>query len=342
MISKNKVIDLAAAIRDFPDRFLAALDSVLDRRGRHRLRNGPLAILLLAPALTFLGFFGVAPLFYAVYMSFFRIRGGQSDFLAWGNYGEALGGGAFWNSFSVTFYYALGTVPITLLLSFIVANGLFRIARMRGTFRTLYFLPYVTSVVAAAMIWRVLLEPRIGVANQFLSLVGIPAQQWLLEPRGILHILTNGFIPHTIGPSLSLCCVMLFEIWHSSGFMIVLLLAGLTAIPRELEDAARIDGANWFQVARNVTLPLLSPTVFFLAIVSVIKSFQAFSSFYALTGTGRGPLDTTQNLTVYVYTNFYEYQRLGYGAAVATLLCLTIVTLTLVQWRLVGRRVYYQ
>jgi ABC-type sugar transport system permease subunit len=124
--------------------------------------------------------------------------------------------------------------------------------------------------------------------------------------------------------------------------MIVIFLAGLTAIPRELEESARIDGAGTLQVIRNIVLPLLSPTLFFLGIVSVVRSFQAFNSFYALTGNGRGPLDTTQNMTVYIYTTFYENQRWGYGAAVATLLCIAIIGLTLVQWRYVGRRVHYQ
>jgi len=139
-----------------------------------------------------------------------------------------------------------------------------------------------------------------------------------------------------------LCGVMLFEIWHGSGFMIVIFLAGLSAIPRELEEAARIDGAGPFQVVRKVTLPLLSPTIFFLAIVSVIKSFQAFNSVFALTGDGHGPLDTTQNVTVYIYSQFYEFHRWGYGTAVAALLCLAIMTLTVVQWRFVGRKVHYE
>ena len=99
---------------------------------------------------------------------------------------------------------------------------------------------------------------------------------------------------------------------------------------------------NWFQATHNVTLPILSPSIFFLAVVSLIKAFQSFNGFYALTGNGRGPLDTTQNMTVYIYATFYEYGRWGYGAAVASLLCLGIISLTLLQWRLIGRRVHYE
>ncbi len=306
-------------------------------------RDTRLAVLLLTPAFAILGMFGVGPLFYAIYLSLFRmLRGGAKSFVGASNYSEALGNEDFWNSFFVTAYYALGTVPVTLVLSFFIAAGLYRIGRFRGTLRTLFFLPYVTSVVASAMIWRVLLDPTSGVANQLIGITGLPAQKWLLEPRGVLHIVTGGAVDMGVGPSLALCCVIAFDIWISSGFMVVVLLAGLSAVPRELEEAARIDGATWWQSARNVTLPMLSPTLMFLAIVSLIRAFQAFSSFFALTGNGRGPLDTTQNLTVYLYANFYEYGRLGYGAAVATLLCVALALLTVVQWRVFSRKVYYR
>ena len=321
---------------------LAFLDNHFDRWRHGPTGDGPLAALLLFPVIVILGAFGIAPLFYAVFLSFQKMRGNEASFVGFANYREALFGEPLWDSFLVTLYFAIGTVPVAMAISFLIASALFRIQRFRGILRTVYFLPYITSVVAAATIWRVLLNPRAGIANKALSWFGIAEQQWLLEPRGLLAIVTNGFVPNDVGPSLSLCCVMLFEIWHSSGFMIVVLLAGLSAIPRDLEDAARIDGANWWQLTRTVTLPMLSPTLFFLSIVSVIKSFQAFSSFYALTGDGRGPLDTTQNLTVYIFSNFYEFQRLGYGAAVATFLCTAIVALTALQWRLVGKRVYYQ
>lgn len=324
------------------DACLQAIDTRIERSVPRRFRDAPLAALLLAPALALLGVFGLFPLFNAVYLSLFELRTDGQQFVGLAHYGEALGGAPFWSSFIVTLTFCAITVPAAMALSFLVASALFRITRFRALYRTLYFLPYVTSVVAAAMVWRALYEPSFGAVNQMLGLLGLPAQQWLIEPRGLLSILTNGAISHDIGPSLALCCVMLFQIWHTVGFMTVVLLAGLTAVPQELEDAARIDGASWIQRTRHVTLPLLSPTLFFLGIVGVIGSFQAFNSFYALTGNGRGPLDTTQSMTVYIYTNFYEYGRLGYGSAVAVLLCLIIVGFTLLQWRAMGRKVYYR
>lgn len=319
---------------------LAHFDSLIDRAPKTR-SHSVVAVLFLIPALGILLAFGLIPMAYAVYMSLYDLTGVESRYIGAGHYQEALTGESFQNSFLVTVYYALGTVPLTLILSFLIALGLFRIQSFQGVLRTAFFLPYVTSTVAAAMIWRVLLEPTYGVANQLFAWVGLPAQRWLLEPRGVLYLATDGFIPADFGPSLALCCVILFEVWRSTGFMVVVFLAGLAAVPKELEDAARVDGASAFRTMRAVTIPLLSPTIFFLAVVGVIGAFQAFSSFYALTG-GRGPLNTTQNLTVYIYSNLYESGRLGYGAAVSVLLCGATVLLTLLQWRMARHRVFYR
>ena len=327
------------------DGLLGWLDDRFDGLSRRSGRDTPIAAFLIAPAVTILGVFGVLPLILSVYLSLYAGRGINMHFVGLGNYTRALTSEAFWNSFAVTLYYVVGTVPVSLAISFVVAGGLYRVVRGRGLLRTVYFLPYVTSVVAAATVWRVLLDPRVGIANATLSAlgwIGDAPPQWLLEPRGVLHLLSGGWIPSGVGPSLALVCVMLFDIWHTSGFMIVILLAGLSAIPRELEESALIDGAGWYKRNRHIVLPLLSPTLFFLLVVGVIRAFQAFNSFYALTGTGRGPLDTTQNMTVFIFTNLYQYQRLGFGAAAATLLAAAIVALTLVQWRFVGRRVHYE
>ena len=339
---KSGLLAVLEGLGDAFDRLLGMLDDIAARLGSARKPHAPLAYLLLLPALLILSVFGLFPLFYSLYLSLFQSTTSGEKFQGLKNYAEALSGAPFWKSFEVTLYYALGTVPATIALSFLIANGLFRITRFRNTLRTLYFLPYVTSIVASAMIWRMMLEPQEGIANLVLEGLGIPAQNWLLEPKGILHLIFGERVSPSAGPSLALCSVILFDIWRSCGFMVVIFLSGLSAIPRQLEDAARIDGANSIQVARNVTLPMLSPTIFFLTIVGVAGSFQAFSSIYAMTGTGHGPLDTTQNLTVYIYANFYEYGRMGYGAAVATLLAVAIMAFTLLQWRFLGRRVFYK
>ncbi|MDZ4861344.1 MAG: sugar ABC transporter permease [Candidatus Hydrogenedentes bacterium] len=300
-------------------------------------RPGVAAAVLLAVPIAILGVFSFFPLLYAMYISLFDTRRGR--YIGLGNYTRAWADPEFWRSTKVTLYYAAGAVPIAIVLSFLIAWLLFRIARLRGFFRTVYFLPYVTSVVAAATVWRVLLRPQSGFVNLLLGKIGLEPQTWLIEPRGVLHLLSGGAIPADIGPSLALACIIAFDVWHSSGFMIVVFLAGLSAIPRQLEETARLDGAGTFDVVRHITLPLLSPTIFFLVIVSGIKSFQAFNSFYALVNA-RG--EDTQNLIVYIYAQFYENQHIGYGASIAVIMCAAIVLLSVVQWQVAGRKVYYE
>ncbi len=328
------------------DALLTRIDDVLEhRRGRGK-GDGPLAAVLLTPALGLLAVFAFMPLLWSVYMSLFSSPDRGASFVGLSHYSRALTSADFWHAVRITAYYALATIPAALALSFLAASFLFRIVRGRGVLRTLYFLPYVTSVVAAATVWRAMLNPNVGLVNTLLDTVGLRPDRgpmWLLEPRGVLSFLTGGLIPESVGPSVALSCVVVFDIWHSSGFLIVVLLAGLSTVPRELEEAARIDGATWWQTQRRVVLPLLSPTLFFLIVVSLVRAFQAFSSFFALAGfKGRGPAGSTENLMVYLYNTFYEYGEYSYGAAVATLLSALLVLITLFQWRYLGRKVHYE
>jgi multiple sugar transport system permease protein len=330
---------IAGGLTALPDRVLALLDNMLDHCPR-RLGDMPMAALLTAPALLILGAFSFAPMVNSFLLSLHGGKRGGGDFVGLGNYLEAARSGDFWRSLAVTVYYVLGTIPAMLAFSLVIALALHRVGRARGLFRTLYFLPYVTSVVAAATVWRSLFNPRGGVFNLLLAWAGAGPQQWLLEPRGVLHLLTGGAVDPSIGPSLALCCIMLFDIWHGCGFMVVVFLAGLSSIPREIEESARIDGAGGLRTTWHITLPLLSPTIFFLAVVGVVRAFQAFNSFYALT-QGGGNTQDTRNLILYIYSQFYDYGYWGYATAASTLLTLAIVTLTAVQWRFAGRRVHY-
>lgn len=325
-----------------PDDWLSWIDDGLSRGGNPARDGWRAALALLLPAGLIVGIFGLLPLGATIYLSLFDGRYIQGDFRGLGNYGEALVSRDFWNSVLVTCYYLLGTVPVTLVLGFGVARLLKGVTRGQTFFKTLYFLPYITSAYAAALVWRALLNPQTGTANRLLAWVGMPAQQWLLEPRGVLHLLSSGLVPDDVGPSLALCCVIAFDIWHGLGFTVVILLAGLASIPREVEEAARIDGASSWQVMRHVTLPMLSPTLYFLAVVGTIKGFQAFNSFYALTQSGGNTLGTTENMVIYLFANFYEYGRWGYGAAIAALLLVAIIGLTIIQSRVARRWVYYE
>ncbi len=323
------------------DRVLSWLDDRLS--GGREVHGGGWRVttFLLSPAVLLLGLFGVFPIVATLVLSLYDLRYGEGTFSGLANYREAIHSPAFWNSVKVTVYYLVGVVPVSIVLGFVIAWGLMNITRGRALFRTLYFLPYITSAYAAALVWRALLNPQGGLLNALLAVFHLPAQQWLLEPRGVLHVISGGYVAADVGPSLALCCVVAFDIWHGLGFVVVILLAGLSSIPRELEDAARIDGAGVLQVIRHVTLPLLTPTLYFLLLVGTIKGFQAFNSFYALTQSGGNTLGTTENLVIYLFANFYDNGRWGYGAAIATLLLVAIVGLALVQARFARRWVHY-
>lgn len=312
------------------------------RHGRRMPSDGPVAAVLLAPALILLSVFVVYPMFSSVHMSLYGGRRAAGAFVGLGNYAGLARDPEFWRALAVTGYYIAGTVPLMLGLSLVIALALRRVGRARGFFRTVFFLPYVTSVVAAAMVWRALFNPQSGPVSLIVRSIAGASPNWLLEPRGVLHLITGGWAPPDAGPSLALCCVMLFDIWHGCGFMVVVFLAGLCAIPSELEDAVRVDGAGPVRGFFAVTLPMLSPTVFFLFTVGCVRAFQAFNSFYALTQSdGNGGLDT-RNMVLFIYTQFYSYGYWGRAAAAATLLTLVIMGFTLLQWRYLGRKVFYQ
>jgi multiple sugar transport system permease protein len=220
-------------------------------------------------------------------------------------------------------------------------------ARLRGMpfYRTLVFLPYVVSPVAAAAVWKWILNPNFGVVNAATAPFGV-RPQWLQEETGVLQLLHLPVPDWAAGPSLALVCIMAVSVWHGLGFAVVVLLAGLSALSQDVLDAARIDGARGWTLLRHVKLPLLSPTLFFLFVVFTIRAFQTFTQIYVMSVDFRGgPNGSTRNLPLYIVQSFNENAaRLGagYGSAVAVLLFLMLLTLTLVQFRVLGRKVFYQ
>ena len=302
-----------------------------------KTREKLLAYGFLAPSLAVLAAFSLYPILLALYMSFFEcgFGGARESFVGLGNYAEAFRDPEFWSALKVTIFYALGVIPTTLILSFVLANVLFLNIKNRTFYRGAYFLPFVTSAVAASAVWKWIFHPQVdspfGIANVILNTIGLEGQRWLLEPRGIFGV----------GPSLALCCVILYGIWHALGFDIVIFMAGLSNVPREMYDAAKMDGAGFWRTMRSVTLPMVSPTFYFLVMVSTIGAFQAFTPIYVM--TGGGPVRTTTNMTMLIYENFYVNHRMtGYAAGLAMVLLLIILVLTAFQAKFAGRRVHYE
>ncbi len=298
-----------------------------------------------APAAALLGLFFVFPVGYAFYVSLHRWGLAQEAYIGLDNYRRAFGDPEFGRALLVTVYYVVGTVPVSLLLGLVIANLLAQRVRGRGAYRTVYFLPYVTSVVAAAAVWVWIFYPNEqGLANVVLGWLGLPSQAWVEESRGVVALLLEplgvGVPPWAGGPSLALVCVVIFSVWSSVGFYVVVLLAALSNVPAEIYEAATIDGATGWQRLRHVTVPLISPTLFFLLIVATIRAFRVFGHIYVL--ASKDTEHTAHNVTMFIFRAFYERGETGYGSAVALILFAIILAVTILQMKLVGRRVHYQ
>jgi multiple sugar transport system permease protein len=302
----------------------------------------------LGPALLLLLLFHLLPVFYALFLSLFDARvfrdmWAPGPFIAGGNYGRLLTSGEFVQSVGNTVWFAAITVPLGLVLAVFFAQLLNARIWGRTGYRVTYFLPYVTSTVAAAVVWRWIFQPRVGVANSVLDWLGLPAQQWADEPRGIFQLL-GGLVGLPLegwlaGPSLALVTVALVSVWYSVGFNTVIALAGLTTIPTDLYEAARIDGADRWRLFRDITLPLLTPTLLFLLIVETIRSFQSFDFFYQMMAAI--PVPGAKVVTIYLYQQGFKSFNLGYAAAIGMVLFAIIFGLTLLQFRATRSRVVY-
>ena len=309
---------------------------------RRFLRESFQAYTLLPPALVIIGVFHLFAIFYAVYISLHDWSILKEAYIGLANYSKLLADPEFRQSLLVTLWYVIGTVPVGLALSLGVAVLLSsdRCAAW-GFYRTLFFLPYITSLVAAAAVWQWMYNPDYGVLNLALARLGLPTQQWLLEPRGVFALalapLGISLPEWAAGPSLALVSIIVMSIWSGLGFNVIVHLAGLGSIPRELQEAARVDGAGEWQVFRQVTMPLLSPTTFFLVIIATIRAFQAFNQIYVM-----WPNDpTTRTLTMFIFQTFYGSSRAGYGAAAAMALFVILLILTIAQMRLGQEKVHY-
>ncbi len=249
---------------------------------------------------------------------------------------------AMLRGFNITLMFSIGTVPVQLAVGLGLAYLLFQNIRGKGLFRIVYFLPYITPFVATSVVFKVLFSHREqSTVNQVVGFFGIPPQKWLLEPTGVFRLMFGTETPDWLaGPSLALIVIMLYTIWTYIGYDTVVFLAGLGNISGELYEAARIDGASGWRLFRHITLPLLSPTTFFLSLIAIIGTFKAFTQIWIM----RSPASEVAVDTVSVY--IFETVRttdpnMGYGSAMSFVLFGVILLLTLFQNRIMGSRVFY-
>jgi len=307
------------------------------------------AYLYLLPAFVVIGAFHILPVFYAIYISLNKGPINKFTFVGLDNYIRALAGSEFWNSFVTTLTYALLTMPVTIVLGLIFAYLLYQPIRGRSVYRTVFFLPYIISTVGSSIVWAWIFDPSSGLANALLQSFGLHPLRWLIEPARVGQLIAQQLhltLPSWArGPSLALVAVAIFTIWQSMGYDIVIFLAGLTNVPSELYEAARIDGADGLQLFRYITVPLLAPTTFFVVVISVIASLQSFNQIFAMNTAAAqtlgGPIGSTNTLTVYMFNQLYTYSNYGYAASLAILLSLIILVFTLFNFRFFNRRTEY-
>ena len=296
-----------------------------------RRRQALWAYLFLLPALALFAVTVLYPMLRALQYSLYHWPLGAAPklFVGLGNYRQLIfGDPLFRKSLVTTLYFTVVSVLPTLALALGVAlllNG--KSLRARGMFRTIYFVPVVTSLVAVAYVWRALLEPTFGIINTALRWVGLPGPGWLADPDWAM----NG--------------IALMSVWRDLGFYMVIFLAGLQAIPREIHEAALVDGASAWQRFRRVTLPLLNPSIVLASVIGVISGLQLFTQVYVMTGSPQqlpgGPLNSTRSAVLFIVQQAFGPLEMGYPSAAAFLLFILIMLVTLVQFRVVQRRFEY-
>ncbi len=289
----------------------------LDRRSRA-------GFLFVLPALLFFGSVYLLPLGQSIMYSFYKIPpGGAREFVGLRLYEKVLTDSTFWTAVGNTLQLLFFSVPTTVVLSLAVALGLNRISSLkwRNVWASMYFLPFATSLVAAALIWQWIYDPIYGFLNYALSFVGIPPQKWLQSLSQVL-------------PSIAAVSV-----WVRIGFDTMIFLAALQSIPEEYYEAANIDGASAAQRLRYITLPLLNAQIIMVCILELIFNFKVFDQVYAT--TQGGPAGASQTIIMLLYDTAFKYFRFGDASVMAVFVFVTLMVVTLLQWRFFRKPVEY-
>lgn len=253
----------------------------------------------------------------------------------------ATGDTKFLNSIPVTFYYAIGSVPIQLGIALVLAYILFQKIRGQEIFRMIFFLPYVTPVIATALVFRTIFGIRdTSIANRLLTFLGWDAQKWLFESKPFVEVMfgwkIDGFFA---GPSMALVAIIIFGVWTYVGYNTVIFLAGLGSISPDVYEAAEIDGANQWQLFRFITVPLLSPVTFYLSLIGFIGTFKAFNHIFVMQQPSAQ--DSVITTSVSIFNTFYKGSQFGYASTQAIILLGIILFLTYAQNKIFGERVFY-
>ncbi len=279
----------------------------------------------LAPALILISIFFFLPVTASLLLSVtdFDLYGianiQNTRFVGFQNYSRLLGTPDFWAALRNTFYFAFVGGPLTIAVSLGAALLLSsKLVRFKGLFRTIYFTPFVTTLVAVSIVWKYLYHTRYGLFNYALGAIGVSPIDWLGDP-------------HWAMPA-----IILMAVWKSFGYNMLIFIAGLQAIPEELYDAAELDGAGAVRKFFSITLPMLAPTLVYVGVITMIGYFQLFAEPYVM--TSGGPLRSTTSVVLLMYEEAFRWWRMGFAAAIAFVLFIVILIATLLQFRLQKER----
>lgn len=278
-----------------------------------KAKNNINGYLFILPAFLLLGAFNLFPILRNLYLSFtsWDMVIGNPDFIGLENYAELFSSREFYESLWVTAAYALLYVPVTLIAGFFIAVLLTKSSKVNIVYRTIFFAPHVTSMVAMSAVFLFIYHPQYGTLNTILASLGLPAVPWLNSK------------------STALVSLVFMNIWKSIGFCAVVYLGGLLNISEELEEAADMDGASWLQKLWHIKVPLVSPTTFMLVIMFTIECFKVFTQISVM--TGGGPDGSTTNLITYMFMQAFDQFRVGYGGAVAIVLLACVLIVNIIQ-----------
>ncbi|MGC0272742.1 carbohydrate ABC transporter permease [Pseudactinotalea sp. Z1739] len=294
-----------------------------NRRSRVRLRNIIAFALLAGPNIAILLIFTYRPLLLSFYYSMLQWNLGSSvaRFIGFGNYVEWLGDPRTPTVVTTTAVFGLTTVGGGLVLGLLLALLLNQKLMGRGVARTVAFAPYVLSGIAVGMLWLYIFNPRYGLLSVFLDWIGVTSPEWYSTTPWALVM------------------IIIVYLWKNMGYVALIYLAGLQAVPQDLRDAAAIDGASRFRTFWSVVFPLLGPVTFFLLITTMLSSLQSFDLIRAM--TDGGPLGSTTTLMYQIYVEGFQTGRAGYASAAATILFIVLLVITAIQLKFVERKVHY-
>ncbi|MFC6155477.1 carbohydrate ABC transporter permease [Kribbella jiaozuonensis] len=278
--------------------------------------------LLAAPAILGFLIFTIGPMIASLFFSLTDWQiGAPAKFVGLGNYRQLGHDPLFWKSLSVTTYYTLGVVPLTLVVGFVIAMLVNQGIRGRGFWRTVYYLPTLVPAVASSVLWIWIFNPDFGLLNSMLRQAGLPTSSWIYGEQSAV-------------PSL-----ILMSTWGFGNAMVIFL-AGLQGVPRQLYEAVAIDGGGSWARFRHVTLPFMTPTIFYNLVTGTIGTFQVFNQAYIM--TQGGPNNATEFYIYYLYTKAFTDSEIGYASALAWVLFVIVLVITVLLFRNARRWVYYE